>query len=56
MNSDLMNMTTSKLQRVIVLKRQIERLQTQLEKLVLGSGAHTSAKVSKPRKRRKASA
>lgn len=56
MNNDLLRMPTSKLQRVLALKKQIERLQAQLEKLVLGSGADTGAKTKKPRKKMSASA
>lgn len=56
MNNDILRMPTSKLQRVIVLKKKIERLEAQLEKLVLGAGVTASAKTGKPRKRRRMSA
>lgn len=51
--NELLHISTSKLQRILKLKRQIERLQAQLEKL---AGAALPAAASPPRKRRRMSA
>ena len=48
--NELLHISTSKLQRILKLKRQIERLQAQLEKL---AGAALPAAASPPRKRRR---
>lgn len=53
---DLLQLSASKLQKVISIKRKIERLEGQLNKLVGGSGDTVSASsADAPRKRRKMS-
>lgn len=52
--NDLLNISTAKLQRILALKKQIERLEAMLSKLA-GAAAPAAAK-SAPRKRRKMSA
>lgn len=55
MNNDLLHMSPAKLQRVITLRKQLDRLQSQLERLVLGNdGAAGTAR--KPARRRTMSA
>ena len=50
---EILQISTAKLQRIVALKKQIERLQAQLEKL---AGAATPAAGAKPAKRRRMSA
>jgi hypothetical protein len=52
--NELLNISTAKLQRIIGVKRQIERLQAQLEKLA--GAAVPVAVAAAPRRRRKMSA
>lgn len=51
---DLLQLSTAKLRRIIAVKRQIERLEAQLEKLV--GATSSSVATGAPRKRRKMSA
>lgn len=50
---EILQISTAKLQRIVALKKQIERLQAQLEKL---AGAAAPAAAAKPAKRRRMSA
>jgi hypothetical protein len=53
--NDLLNISTAKLQRIIAVKKQIERLQAQLAKLA-GAASSAAAAAAPRKKRRKMSA